>query len=296
MTTEIPSSARIVFPDLDRLKDFFPADDIEWKPGAVTRDKSKGLAMAYVTARAIQDRLDDVCGVGNWRNEFQRWGSKGVLCGLSIRVTYADGSSAWVTKWNGADESDIESTKGGLSNAEKRVASEWGIGRYLYSLPSVWVRLDDRGRFAEPPRIPREFLPARQASEDARPSPGARRSERPQDARKSSGRPQGRPDGRTKPSGQRARQAKPKDDGPPPSDFDLSLAKLKEALKRNGWKAGALREMLADSFAADSIEDLSPVQTHEAIGIARQASLRDRYQARAESAASERADAGAPQA
>jgi hypothetical protein len=42
----------------------------------------------------------------------------------------------------------------------KRAAVQWGIGRYLYRLPQQWVRLDERGRFAEPPRLPASFLPA----------------------------------------------------------------------------------------------------------------------------------------
>ena len=57
--------------DLPRLADPFPPSDVEWKPGATTRDKSKGLAMAYLTSRAVQQRFDDVCGPADWRNEFQ---------------------------------------------------------------------------------------------------------------------------------------------------------------------------------------------------------------------------------
>lgn len=149
-------------PDLKALADFFPASDVEWKPGATSRDKTKGLAMAYVSNRAIMQRLDDVCGPAGWRNEYRSAPEGGVLCGISIRVTYADGAVEWVTKWDGAENTDVEAVKGGLSGAMKRAGYQWGIGRYLYELPSVWVRLDERGRFAEPPRIPAEFLPARQ--------------------------------------------------------------------------------------------------------------------------------------
>ncbi|MGB3542490.1 Rad52/Rad22 family DNA repair protein, partial [Rubrivirga sp.] len=157
--------------DLTRLADPFPASDIEWKPGATTRDKKKGLAMAYLTSRAVQQRFDDVCGPGDWRNEFREGPSGGVLCGISVRVERPDGTSEWVTKWDGADNSQVEAIKGGLSGATKRAAVQWGVGRYLYDLPATWVRLDDRGRFAETPRIPSEHLPQRQAS--------APRSERP---------------------------------------------------------------------------------------------------------------------
>ncbi len=157
--------------DLPRLAAPFPASDIEWKPGATTRDKSKGLAMAYLTSRAVQQRFDDICGPGDWRNEFQPGPDGGVLCGVSIRVDREDGTSEWVTKWDGADNSQVEAVKGGLSGAMKRAAVQWGVGRYLYELPATWVRLDDRGRFAEPPRIPREHLPAGNAAgNDAPPS------------------------------------------------------------------------------------------------------------------------------
>ena len=171
--------------DLPRLADPFPPSDVEWKPGATTRDKSKGLAMAYLTSRAVQQRFDDVCGPADWRNEFQPGPDGGVLCGISIRVERPgpDGQpvSEWVTKWDGADNSQVEAVKGGLSGAMKRAAVQWGVGRYLYELPATWVRLDDRGRFAETPRLPREHLPQGtppQAPARAERS-GASRAERP---------------------------------------------------------------------------------------------------------------------
>lgn len=124
--------------------------EIEWKPQRFSlprgvRDAEEGksfdngsaLMLAYPTARCIQQRLDDVVGCGNWRPHFLRWGQKGVLCGLSIREP---GTKDWVTKWDGADETDIEPTKGGLSSSEKRAAVQWGIGRDLYDLPDTWVK------------------------------------------------------------------------------------------------------------------------------------------------------------
>ncbi|MEM8601539.1 MAG: Rad52/Rad22 family DNA repair protein [Bacteroidota bacterium] len=157
--------------DLRRLSAPFPNADVEWKPGATTRDRKKGLAMAYLTSRAIQDRLDEVCGPGNWRNAFAPGPEGGVLCGLSIlvqRTSAGDGEAEpnsaaapeWVTKWDGAENTEFESVKGGLSGALKRAAVQWGIGRYLYSMPAQWVPLDERGRFAEPPRVPAKYLPA----------------------------------------------------------------------------------------------------------------------------------------
>jgi hypothetical protein len=166
-------------PDLARLAEPFFLEDVEWKPGAVTRDKSKGLAMAYISSRAVQDRLDEVCGPAGWRNEFTPAPDGGVLCGISIRVTHTDGTAEWITKWDGAENTDVEAVKGGLSNAMKRAAVQWGIGRYLYRMPQQWVRLDERGRFAEAPRVPREFLPEGAGSARLAPTP-APRAQRPE--------------------------------------------------------------------------------------------------------------------
>ena len=59
--------------------------------------------------------------------------------GLSLRVVDSEGNSEWITKWDGADDTHVEATKGGLSDAEKRAAVKWGIGRYLYDLSEGWA-------------------------------------------------------------------------------------------------------------------------------------------------------------
>ena len=152
-----------------RLTDPFPPEDIEWKPGAITRDKTKGLAMAYITARTVQERLDEVFGPGRWKNEFRQGPEGGVLC----RIYFQNDDGEWVWREDGADNTDVEAVKGGLSNAMKRAGAALGIGRYLYKLPQQWVRLDERGRFAEEPRLPAEHLP--EGYRPARPT----RAERP---------------------------------------------------------------------------------------------------------------------
>ena len=106
----------------------------------------RGMAVPYVTNRAIQNRLDEVCGPENWYNEFKPWHSNGKkdaqLCGIAI---YFEGKG-FITKWDGAEDSDIEPIKGGLSDSMKRAAYQWGIGRVLYSLDTVWVDIERRGR------------------------------------------------------------------------------------------------------------------------------------------------------
>jgi hypothetical protein len=100
------------------------------------------MALAYVTNRAIMNRLDEVCGPENWKNEFKAAPDGGILCGISIKV-----GDEWVTKWDGAENTDIEAVKGGLSGAMKRAAVQWGIGRYLYKLEESWINANENGAY-----------------------------------------------------------------------------------------------------------------------------------------------------
>ena len=44
----------------------FDPSDLEWRAGATNKDKNKALALAYITSRAVMDRLDDVVSPENW--------------------------------------------------------------------------------------------------------------------------------------------------------------------------------------------------------------------------------------
>lgn len=123
--------------DLKRLADEFPPDAIEWRVqscGDGRNDKPWARVLCYINNRAIQDRLDEVCGMENWQNVYAPGPAGGVICGISIRI-----DDEWITKWDGADNTDIEAVKGGLSNAMKRAGAMWTIGRYLYKLEEAWA-------------------------------------------------------------------------------------------------------------------------------------------------------------
>lgn len=120
----------------NRLRDPFPETDIEWRIGRAGQSGELlwAMALAYVTNRAIMERLDEVFGIDGWKNEFIPAPLSGLLCGISARI-----EGEWITKYDGAHETDIEATKGGLSGAMKRAAVQWGIGRYLYNLEATFV-------------------------------------------------------------------------------------------------------------------------------------------------------------
>jgi hypothetical protein len=113
--------------------------------------KHSAMALAYLDARDVMDRLDEVCGPQGWQSYFDETAKGRVICRLSIKI-----GDEWVTKSDGAGDTDVEGEKGGISDALKRAAVSWGIGRYLYRLDSPWVACDvnDRGawkRWAEDP-------------------------------------------------------------------------------------------------------------------------------------------------
>jgi hypothetical protein len=123
---------------LEQLSAPFPPDAISWRVGSVSKDKTKAQALAYIDGRDVMRRLDEVCGPGGWQATYIPMPNNTMCCSIGIKV---DGE--WVWKANGAGNTDIEGEKGGYSDAFKRAAVLWGIGRYLYDIESPWVRIDE---------------------------------------------------------------------------------------------------------------------------------------------------------
>lgn len=135
----------------DLKKPFDPAA-ISWRVGSTNSDKSKGMALAYIDARDVQDRLDAVCGVEGWQCRYVPMHDKKTVCEIGILIyqnktdTLGAGTQEWIWKADGAGDSDVEAEKGALSDAFKRAAVRWGVGRYLYDLDSPWVAIEPMGR------------------------------------------------------------------------------------------------------------------------------------------------------
>jgi len=116
----------------EELKKPMQPNEIEWRIQSARNGKT--IVVPYLQNRAVMDRFDLAFSPDGWKNEFREWREKGVLCGLSV---LCDGQ--WVTKYDGADETQIESTKGGFSDSMKRAAVQWGLGRDLYKYPRVFI-------------------------------------------------------------------------------------------------------------------------------------------------------------
>ena len=130
----------------------FTFQEIEWRVLRTSKkDPTRAQVAAYVDSRAIQNRLDAVVGRENWQNTFESVvgsnnGTTAHICRISI---YYPERGEWITKSDGAGCTDVEPIKGGLSNAFKRAASMWGMGRYLYGLKNIWANIDEYKAIAQ---------------------------------------------------------------------------------------------------------------------------------------------------
>lgn len=142
---------------LQRLADFFPESEIKWKPQMVKGNRA--LALAYINSRAIMDRLDSVLGPDGWEDRYTVLPSGDVVCSLRVRI-----GERWLKKHDVGGPSEQpdagDRMKAAFSDAFKRAAVKYGIGRYLARMPQQWHDYDPAKRtFASPPRVPAAFLP-----------------------------------------------------------------------------------------------------------------------------------------
>ncbi len=115
----------------ERLAEPTPESEIKWRQGPGGRN------LAYVDARYVMDRLDEVCGPENWQARYDWSDGKRLVCSLGIHKPAEPDdlvASEWIWKANGAGETDIEGEKGAFSDAFKRAAVLFGIARDLYRL------------------------------------------------------------------------------------------------------------------------------------------------------------------
>lgn len=149
------------------LKRPFSSKDIQWRIGRKNKKGDKAIVLAYVDARAIQERLDEAFDTWNTFYEAVDMGTidvnthngtetkpiKGFFCTIEGTV-----NGIKFHRTDGGDCTDFEPFKGGMSSAFKRAGAALGIGRYLYDLGETWVNIDEYGKF-NPPQLPDWALP-----------------------------------------------------------------------------------------------------------------------------------------
>lgn len=110
---------------------------IQWKVQSYSKAKPVGSFVAYIDARQVMDVLDKACGKNNWQDKYEI--INGVLfCHIGIKI-----DNEWIWKSDCGTESNVEKEKGEASDAFKRTAVKWGVGRFLYELPIQWISTNE---------------------------------------------------------------------------------------------------------------------------------------------------------
>lgn len=137
-----------------------PFDESEVKFKPIELREGKALALPYIDARTVIDKLDDVVGPENWHDEYEVVSPNQVICKLTIfGITKSDAGMA--------SDSDKEPLKAAVSDALKRAAVKFGIGRYLYRLPKMWGEYDKRrNEFVKKPSLKMDNFKAGSKTEE----------------------------------------------------------------------------------------------------------------------------------
>lgn len=105
----------------------------KWRVQSFSKHKPQATCVAYIDSRDVQDVLDKYC---NWSDRY--YSVNGMLfCEITI---YADGIE--YKRSDAGSESNVEAQKGQSSDAFKRAAVKFGIGRFLYSKKMVYLKAD----------------------------------------------------------------------------------------------------------------------------------------------------------
>jgi hypothetical protein len=115
--------------NIELLKEKIPC---KWR--VQSAKNGTAICVAYIDARQVMDLLDSVVGPGGWQSKFEKT-ENSLFAGIGIKI-----ENEWVWKFDTGSESNIEPEKGEASDALKRAAVQWGIGRFLYSLPAMKLK------------------------------------------------------------------------------------------------------------------------------------------------------------
>jgi hypothetical protein len=122
--------------DLKDLQRPLEIHEIDFRVQSINKG-GYATVLAYKDARADMNRLDEVCGVLNWKREHLNGNAN---CIVSI---WDESKKQWVSKEDTGTESNTEKEKGLASDSFKRACFNFGIGRELYDYPSIQIKLLD---------------------------------------------------------------------------------------------------------------------------------------------------------
>lgn len=105
-----------------------------------TFNESYLTILLYKDARVDQSILDETVKPENWQRDHKEL-KNNIYCGISI---WDNEKKQWITKWDCGKESFTEAEKGEASDSFKRAGFNWGIGRELYTAPTIYIPYKDK--------------------------------------------------------------------------------------------------------------------------------------------------------
>ena len=100
---------------------------------------NNALVLLHKDARFDMDELDKAYGPMGWKDSYEEIGGN-LYCTISV---WDEKKAQWISKTDVGAETHIEREKGQASDAFKRAGVKWGIGRFLYTAPDIWIKLSD---------------------------------------------------------------------------------------------------------------------------------------------------------
>ena len=154
---------------LSELEVPFSPDQVQWRVTVTANDRKRGQIVPYAEHRAYTDRLNALLSPQGWTREYRvetmgnitrirkgesiLSGKVFVTCTVTICGLWSHSGTgeAWADDDNGMTSADAQ--------AFKRACSCFGLGRYFYDFPAIWVDLDQKGQPVKPPVLSSWALP-----------------------------------------------------------------------------------------------------------------------------------------
>ena len=114
-------------------------NEVEWRVQSQT-STGKLIVVPYINNRCVMTRFDAAFGPENWTSEFREI-ANGFICRLTVIIK---DTNRIVHREDGASKTNIEPEKGGISDAMKRAAVQFGLGRCLYDYPRVFIECEGK--------------------------------------------------------------------------------------------------------------------------------------------------------
>ena len=171
------------------LRQPFNPADVDFRPQGKPSNGGNVQVVAYVDARTVMARLDEACGPGGWSFTYEPI----VVANGQVQIAKGRLEIHGVVREDVGEASNFDPSKGCVSDTLKRVAVQFGVGRYLYDIERTWVKAQGDRLSDETIAHLRAKLPRPDGVAPARPASPPARRDIPQTATGTSSRPQATP-------------------------------------------------------------------------------------------------------